>query len=176
MIAIAMILSYIKVAELSFGGSITALSMLPLIIVGYKYGIKWGLTTGVAYGLLQLIFQANYLVGLSPLTVMIAVLFDYILAFGSLGLAGIMKNSKNGFAVGAAVAVFGRFLCHFVVGFAVWAAFADQVAIDGVNPMVYSFFYNIAYMGPEFVTTTIAAAVMQKSALVKFLKAPGATK
>ncbi len=173
MMAVSMVLSYIKIWEMPMGGSVTALSMLPLIIVGYKYGVKWGLTAGVAFGLMQLMFQANYLVGLSAFSVIVAVFFDYIFAFGSLGLAGLMKGKKGGFVAGAAIAITARFLCHFIVGFAVWAAFADQVAVEGMNPVLYSFLYNITYMGPEFITTTAAAFVMQKSALSSVLKAPG---
>ncbi|HWQ51870.1 MAG TPA: energy-coupled thiamine transporter ThiT [Terriglobales bacterium] len=173
MMAFSMALSYVKIWEMPMGGSVTALSMLPLVLLGYKYGLKWGLTAGVAFGLMQLMFQANYLVGLSAFSVVVAVFFDYIFAFGALGLSGLMKGKKGGFAAGAAIAVFARFLCHFVVGFAVWAAFADQVAVEGMNPVLYSFLYNIAYMGPEFITTTAAAFVMQKSALSSFLKVPG---
>lgn len=42
MIALATVLSYVKVWEMPWGGAITLCSMLPIILVSVKYGTKWG--------------------------------------------------------------------------------------------------------------------------------------
>ena len=54
-LALATVTSFIKFASLPFGGSITLFSMFFICFIGYLYGPKIGLMTGVAYGILQLI-------------------------------------------------------------------------------------------------------------------------
>ena len=55
MLALATALSYITVYTLPMGGSITAFSQVPIVIIGYRHGYKWGLGTGLVYGLLQML-------------------------------------------------------------------------------------------------------------------------
>lgn len=43
MIALATVLSMVKLAELPYGGSITIASMLPIAIIAYRRGMGWGL-------------------------------------------------------------------------------------------------------------------------------------
>lgn len=61
MIALATVLSMIKFANLPFGGSVTLCSMLPLVLIAYRYKWKWGLLTGAVYGLVQMVLGANNL-------------------------------------------------------------------------------------------------------------------
>ena len=64
MIALATILSYIKVFEMPQGGSITAVSMLPIILFATRWGVKNGLLTAMVYGVLQFLLQGGF--SLSP--------------------------------------------------------------------------------------------------------------
>ena len=52
MIALATVLSLIKVFELPWGGSITLLSMLPICLFSIKYGIGKGLCISFLYALI----------------------------------------------------------------------------------------------------------------------------
>ena len=56
LIAIAVVLSNIKIFTMPQGGSVTLLSLLPIAIITYLYGTKRGVTAGVALGLVNLIF------------------------------------------------------------------------------------------------------------------------
>ena len=56
MLARATILAEVAVFELPFGGSVTLFSQVPVILISYRYGVKWGLTTGLALSIIQLIF------------------------------------------------------------------------------------------------------------------------
>ena len=47
MIALATILSLFKLVDLPYGGSITLASMLPVLLIAYRYGTAWGLLTGL---------------------------------------------------------------------------------------------------------------------------------
>lgn len=142
--ALATVTSFIKFASLPFGGSITLFSMLFICLIGYFYGAKTGLITGVAYGVLQFI-TGPYIY--APLQV----LLDYPLAFGALGLAGFFSNKKNGLITGYLVGVFGRYVCHVISGYIFFAAYAPE----GMNPFVYTVAYNLTYILPEAITTVI---------------------
>lgn len=162
MIALATILSMIKIWEMPMGGSVTAFSMLPICVIGYRYGLKHGLFVGFVHGLLQLLLGVGGLRGLSIGTVIGAIFLDYLIAFSVLGFAGIFRNSKKlsqpiSLALGCGLAGILRFLCHFASGYFLWAIWAEKV---GWAAVVYSFQYNITYMGAETLFTVIAAAVL----------------
>lgn len=143
-IALAMVTSYIKLASLPFGGSITLFSMLFVALIGYFYGAKTGLITGIAYGVLQLITEPYIY---APLQV----LLDYPLAFGALGLSGFFQNKKRGLIIGYIVGVFGRYLCHVISGYIFFAAYAPE----GMHPLVYTLGYNLTYILPEMLVTVL---------------------
>lgn len=88
-VALAIATSMIKVIKLPMGGSVTLFSMLFIVLIGYWYGIKVGLTAALAYGVLQLLLDP-YILNIPQ------VLLDYILGFGALGLSGIFSNSRHG--------------------------------------------------------------------------------
>ena len=163
MIAVGTVLSNIKFFTLPNGGSVTALSMLPFVLVSFRHGIKWGLFTGLVNGCLQMLlgFYAPptptflYFVG--------EVLLDYILAFMALGLAELFarpfKNRMVGVAVGTFAAGFLRFLCSFLSGVLIWGNLSD-----GIGAWTYSLVYNGSYMLPETLLTLIAAVLLYKVA------------
>lgn len=68
LLAAAAVLSFIKVVEMPLGGSVTAVSMLPIVLAGYRNGWKWGLLTGVTYSVFQIIMDIGKLMswGLTP--------------------------------------------------------------------------------------------------------------
>lgn len=146
--ALAMVTSFIKLASLPFGGSITLFSMLFICLIGYIYGLKTGLMTGVAYGILQFI-TGPYIY--APLQV----LLDYPLAFGALGLAGLFSNKKYGLIAGYLLGVLGRYICHVISGYVFFGAYAPE----GMNPMVYTLGYNATYIVPEAAATVIVLCV-----------------
>lgn len=144
-IALAMVTSYIKVWEMPMGGSVTLLSMLFICLIGYWFGAKYGIITGVAYGLLQFVVDP-YVLSIPQ------VLFDYPFAFGALGLSGFFSNRKYGLQIGYTVGVLGRFVFSTLSGAIFFAAYAPE----GMNPWVYSSLYQGTYLGTEgFVTLVI---------------------
>ncbi len=146
--ALATATSYIKLASLPYGGSITLFSMLFISLIGYFYGAKTGLITGAAYGVLQLI-TGPYIY--APLQV----LLDYPLAFGALGLSGLFHRKKHGLVIGYVVGVIGRYICHVISGYVFFKAYAPE----GMDPMLYTLGYNLTYILPEMVVTAILLCV-----------------
>ena len=87
-LALAYVTSYIKLFKLPFGGSVTLFSMLFIVLIGYWYGAKIGILTGLVYGIFQFL-QEPYVLSLFQ------VCCDYILAFGAMGIAGFFSKSKK---------------------------------------------------------------------------------
>ena len=131
MLALAVALSYVTIFKLPMGGSITLFSQVPIIIIGYRYGWKWGMGTGVMYGILEMLLQGlgNFAYVKGIVAYLILILADYVLAFMSLGLGGGMfkkiKNQPLALGLGALVASALRFVCHFISGITIWGEYAD---------------------------------------------------
>lgn len=177
LISLALVLSMIKVFEFPFGGSITLFSMVPVLVLGYMYGIRWGLVCATIYGVLQMVLGATTtqaFLGLSGWTVPVMAFLDYILAFMVLGMSGMFKNKikkpTTSIVTGSIVAVLLRFLCHFASGWILWGTYASDF-FEGLNnsfgsfmlssfdgqmlAMMYSLIYNGAYMLPELIISII---------------------
>lgn len=155
-IALAFVLSYIRIYHMPQGGSITPASMLPIFLFAYIYGPKHGAVVAIAYGLLQMI-QDAYIVH------WIQAIVDYILAFGVLCLAGLFKkNIIPGILVGG----FGRFFFATLSG---WIFFAEY-APEGQAPLLYSLGYQASYLIPEIAICIIIAAIPAVSKTINQLR------
>lgn len=164
MIALAFVLSFVSIIKMPFGGSITACSMLPIILVSFRYGTKKGLAVGFVYGLIQLLTDTGiFSYATSAAAAIIILLCDYLLAFSALGLGGIFKKSKisQPLAVcsGALVACAVRYLMHCVSGYVVWSDLTKTVG----ERLVYDIVYNSAYMVPETLITVAGAWYIAKN-------------
>lgn len=108
-IALAMVTSMIKLFDMPMGGSVTLLSMLFIVLIGYWYGLGAGLTAAFAYGILQLVVDP-YIISVPQMLV------DYLFAFGALGLSGLFSKSKHGLIKGYIAGVLGRYFFAFLSG------------------------------------------------------------
>lgn len=161
MIALAAVLSMIKVWQMPLGGSITLLSMLPICILSIKYGVKWGFFTAFTYSVVQMLLSLGSLMswGMTPKIWIGCILFDYIIAFTVLGFSGIFKDKGTfGIILGIALAVALRFVCHFISG----TVFFDIWCPEGWNLYWYSISYNGTFMLPEMIFTVIGAVALFK--------------
>ena len=150
MVAIAQILSYIKLWEMPWGGSIV-LAMVPIILFSVRWGLGSGLLAGFVFGVLQFMFDGGFAIGWQ------SIIGDYLLAFTVLGLAGLMKGKKLGVFWGTLIGGVARFLVHYVVGATIWAAYMPDTffGMTMTSPWIYSLLYNIAYMGPNIIITLV---------------------
>ena len=148
-VTIATVTSMLPIYHLPMGGSLTLFSMFFITYVGYLYGLRAGITSALAYGLLQLIL-GPYIISIPQL------ICDYILAFGALGLSGLFSNRKYGMLKGYLVGVLGRYLFAVLSG----VIFFGQYAADfNMSPLAYSLVYNIIYIGSETILTVILISV-----------------
>lgn len=178
LIGLATVLSMIKVFSWPFGGSVTLFSMVPILVLGYMYGVKWGLLCGGVYGVLQMILGATMsqaFAGLSGWAILVMALLDYIVAYVVVGLCGMfkgkLKNHTVAFSLGAVVAILIRLFCHFLSGWIFWGSYAEwffsEAFVNSFSSFVmsnfsgqalaalYSLVYNSLYMIPELIISVV---------------------
>ena len=195
LIAVAVVLELIgKMAfpPMPFGGQLTLVSMLPMVLVSYRHGVKWGLVTGLGYSLVQMAlgagtvtaaFQPGYFGdGTMVGRTLTMCLMDYILAYTALGLGGCFRDrvKKPGLSLmlGSLVALGGRYLAHILSGYILFSGWAEWFftqesfptwgaeLVASVSPAalgwLYSIVYNGMYMIPEILLTAVAALLLGK--------------
>ena len=52
-------LSKLFIPEQPFGGQITLVSMLPVVLISYRHGMKWGFVASFTYALLEMALGAK---------------------------------------------------------------------------------------------------------------------
>lgn len=160
LLALAMVLSMIKVYKLPLGGSVTLLSMLPVCMISLKYGVKWGFVCSFLYAFIQFGVDLGEVMawGMDVRMWIGCIVFDYMLAYGILGLSGIFRKRKTPVMLtGVGIAVVIRFISHYISGaifFDIWMP--EQFD----NPYFYSLVYNGSYMLPELIFTLIGAGLL----------------
>ena len=180
------------IPPMPFGGQLTLASMLPIVLISYRHGVKWGLTAGFGYALIQMAlgadtvtaaFQPGYFGdGTMRVNALIMCLFDYVLAYTLLGLGGCFRNtirhSGIGLMCGSLVALGCRYLAHIVSGYVLfsgwaewfftqegfpgWGAALEESLSTGMLGLCYSIVYNGMYMIPEMILTAIAGVLVAK--------------
>ncbi|MEA3320207.1 MAG: energy-coupled thiamine transporter ThiT [Bacillota bacterium] len=147
------------------GGSIS-ISMVPVFIMAFRWGIKGGILSGFILGLLQIVTGTFW--GIDP----VQIFLDYIVAFTSLGFAGVfagkvatsaknddMKKIVMYVSIAAFLGCLLRFLAHYSAG----VIYFDYLAPEGQPVWLYSLLYNGSYMLPSFVIATIVTVLLIKT-------------
>ena len=199
LLAVAIVLelcSKMFIPELPFGGQVTLVSMLPVVLISYRHGVKWGLVSGVAYAMIEMAigaktvtaaFQPGYFGdGVLILNALIMCALDYLVAFTVLGLGGIFRNKieNRGKALccGALIALGGRYVAHILSGYILFAGWAEWFftqegfpawgasLVASLSPealgLLYSVVYNGMYMIPEMILTAIAAVLIARNSKI----------
>ncbi|MGI6038865.1 MAG: energy-coupled thiamine transporter ThiT [Clostridiales bacterium] len=160
LIAMASLLSMIKLWSMPLGGSVTPVSMLPILLIGYRHGPVWGLISGLGYSILQFIERPYFLLPLQ-------FLLDYTLPFTALGLVSFFRNRKYGFQIGSFISIGVRTICHVLSGVLFFGEYAAEAGFD--SAVAYTFAYNLSYMIPELILTlavgTVVIAMLKKANL-----------
>ena len=195
LLAVAIVLELVSkmiIPEMPFGGQVTLVSMLPVVLISYRHGVRWGLVAGLSYALIEMVigartvaaaFQPGYFGdGTMILNALIMCVLDYLAAFTVLGLGGSFRNrienSGSALCCGSILALTLRYTCHVASGyilFAGWAEWfftqegfpawgAELVAAlsPGMLGFVYSLVYNGMYMLPEIILTAIVAMLIAR--------------
>ena len=157
MVALAQVLSMIKLWEMPWGGSI-CLSMLPIFLYACRWGLKPGLMAGFVLGVLQFILDGGFALGWQ------SIIGDYLVAFTVLGLAGLFRFKRSSIFIGTVAGSAARFLVHYVVGATVWAMYMPETffGMTMTTPWFYSLLYNGFYMVIDMVLCLVVFAILSK--------------
>lgn len=161
-IALSSVLSNIKLFSMAAGGSVTAASMLPIMLFAFVYGPVPGLTVGFVHGVLQ------FLMGGWFLNVW-QMLLEYPIAFAVLGLAGLtwkMRNQQLGLVIGIVIACAARWFCSTLAGVVFWGDFTN----GAWAAITYSIGYNASYMVPECIICAVLGLLMGKRLVTELRK------
>jgi len=195
LLAVAIVLEFVSklfIPELPFGGQITLVSMLPVVLISYRHGVRWGLVAAVTYSLLQMAlgaktvaaaFQPGYFGdGVMLVNALIMCLLDYVIAFTMLGLGGAFRNRFSsagaGLVSGVVLALGLRYLTHVASGYILFAGWAEwfftqegfpawgAALVAQLSPqmlgLTYSLVYNGMYMVPEILLTAAGALLIAR--------------
>ena len=135
-VAISAICAAIPFLNLPFGGGFTIASMLPIILVAYMYGTKWGILTAFTYSFMQMLLGFNtvssfFLPGDSQMIWWRAILvcfIDYVIAYTVLGFGGVFRNkfgAKKALVLGSILAISLRYVAHIISGAIFFGAWAE---------------------------------------------------
>ena len=167
LLALGTVLAQIKLFRMPSGGSVTAASMVPFIMVSFRHGTKWGVITGIANCLLQILLGGLYTPPAGTFIALVgSIAFDYAIAYIALGFADMFakpfgkEKRTAGILFGTFMVCLIRFLCGFISGFLIWAS----LAADGFGAVVYSLGYNASYLVPETAITMLVMFVLYKKA------------
>lgn len=151
-LALAYVTSYIKLFKLPFGGSVTLFSMLFIVLIGYWYGAKIGILTGLVYGIFQFL-QEPYVLSLFQ------VCCDYILAFGAMGIAGFFSRSKkHGLVKAYLAAILARGAFHALGGYLYWMDYMPSNFPKSLTAL-YPIIYNYSFILAEGILTVIVISI-----------------
>lgn len=148
LLALGISANQIKIFSLPQGGSMTLFSMIFIVFIGYMFGLRVGLIVGISFGLLNLLIKPEVY---TPVQAII----DYILAFGALGLSGFFANKKDKLIFAYLVSIIGRFVFAVFSGYVFFGSYAPE----GWNPLLYSIWYNLSYIGTEGVITVLLLSI-----------------
>ena len=196
LIAVAIVLELVSkmfIPEMPFGGQVTLVSMLPVVLISYRHGVRWGLVAGLGYAMIEMLlgartvaaaFQPGYFGdGTMILNALIMCVLDYLAAFTVLGLGGMFRsriqNPGAALCCGSVVALTARYACHVLSGyilfsgwakwfftqdgFPAWGASLVEALSPGMLGFVYSLVYNGMYMLPELILTAVVALFLGRS-------------
>ena len=195
LLSLALVLELVSklfIPELPFGGQLTIASMLPVVLISYRHGVRWGLVSGLGYAMMEMAlgartvtaaFQPGYFGDGTMLgNALIMCMLDYLVAFTLLGLGGAFRNRikqpGKALCLGVLVALGCRYLAHVGSGYILFSGWAEwfftqegfpawgMALVARLSPqmlgLVYSLVYNGMYMIPEMAITCAAAALVAR--------------
>ena len=187
---LALVCAYVPFLNLPFGGGFTIASMLPIVLISYMYGIKWGFFVSFTYSCIQIIMDVMLGKGstiialftpasedyMGLVAAILILVIDYFIAYTVLGLGGIFRNkikSKTlAIVLGVVVALGARYICHIVSGYIFYGAWAEWfftqegfynvggVILDAFDGKMLSLVYSVFYNGLFMIPEIIITSIV----------------
>ena len=186
---LAVVCAYIPFLNLPFGGGFTVASMLPIVLVSYMYGVKWGFFTSACYSGIQILLSLTQGAGGTVMALfmpagdsfmgygkgILITLIDYVIAYTVLGIGGIFRNrfkSKTAALVlGVVLALSLRYIAHIISGYIFYGAWAEWFftqdgfysvggfILDSFSGRMLSLVYSVFYNGLFMIPEIIITSI-----------------
>jgi len=187
---LALVCAYIPFLNLPFGGGFTVASMLPIVIVAYMYGTRWGIFTAFCYAVIQIVLSLTQGTGGTVMALFMPssddfmgygaavwiVIIDYLVAYTVLGLGGLFRNATKSktyaLVLGTVLALSLRYLAHVVSGYIFYGAWAEwfftqegfyaigNVIMDTFSGKLLSLVYSVFYNGLFMIPEIVITAIV----------------
>ena len=153
--------------SLPYGGSVTLGSMIPVMWLSIRRGVRVGIIGGVVFGILALFIDMLLVGAANIIASPVQVIFEYPVAFGVLGITGIFHKKTVGFAVaGVGLSLFIKFIIHYLVGAFIWVyvyAFPPEW-----GQFLWPAVYNGSFLMVEFIISSILMALLIKRGTLEY--------
>ncbi len=190
MLALAIVLELVSksiIPKMTFGGQITIVSMLPIVLIGWKYGIGKGLITGFIYSLAEMFIgiadgtiSAAFLPpeqdGLGVDKAILMLFLDYLIAYTVIGFGAmykkVIKNDSLSLSLGAFTVLSFRYIAHIISGYILYGAWAEwfftqdgfyswgQTIMNTYTGNALSLVYSIIYNGFYMIPEIIITTIV----------------
>lgn len=158
MAALALIIDLLP--SISLGPWISiSFAMVPVFIVSFRWGVQYGVLSGLFWGLLQVVTGDIYILH------WLQFIIEYFIAFGCIGIAGLfMKVIQRKYAegkkkaglfyvvLGIFVGSLARYVWHYIAGIVFWGSYAPK----GQPVWIYSLIVN----GPAWLGSFIFCSIV----------------
>ena len=165
-IASSFALSFVKFKFVP-SGSITVASLVPIMLYAYFFGPISGLLVGLIHGLLQFI-ESAWLFNATTF------LLDYPIAFASIAMMGVARKLIDkelpALTVGVLLTYLCRFTAHVISGFIYFNGGMIETSLPHSNMFVYSFIYQISYVGPDMIIALIVTVLLSTTKTISSLE------
>ena len=202
MLATAVILALISspIPPLPFGGSFTIASMLPIVLIAYMYGTKWGLFSAFTYAVIQIIMDLMLGKGSTLLAYFLPnsedfmgfgvaigiLLLDYFVAYTMLGLGGVLRNKMHkvpAIILGVLIALGARYAVHIGSGYLFFGSWAEwfftqegfyaigNVILNAFSGQMLAIVYSIFYNGLYMIPEIVITTICASGvAFIPYIK------
>ncbi len=161
-VAIAAVLSYIKLDVGPSGGSVNA-TMIPLILFAIRWGWGWGVGAGLVFGTLKYFLGEGFVIS------WVSIIFDYSVAYAFVGFAGVLKRKADKAWLAALIGCAARFVIHYLSGVTVYAEWMPEtfLGMTMTSPFIYSALYNLGYIIPSTVIAVAGVLALSKAPAIR---------
>lgn len=153
MLALATVLSMVKLYQMPQGGIVTLASCLPIIFFSIRWGIGKGMIVGALFGMIQLLVDPYVI---HP----IQLILDYPLPYAMLGISAFSfkkdKKDITGYLPFIILSYVLMFISHYFSGIIFFAENAGELAVS-----VYSALYN-SYIGVDCIIAVVVLLLLWK--------------
>ncbi|MDY0278044.1 MAG: energy-coupled thiamine transporter ThiT [Acholeplasma sp.] len=191
-IILDLIVSQIAFLKMPMGGNLLGISMVPLVLIGFIFGMKYGFLGGILYGLYS--FSLDYFTYVSAffhdekiVKILALIFLDYLIPFTAFGLTGLFHKKNlstiNNIVLGTVFVSITRFISSTLSGVILWSSYIKEAAygvehgdtpniatkifsLVNNNIWLYSAFYNVIYILTTLIATLLILIMIRKRILV----------